>query len=702
MNDSNFNNSKYHRNKLSPLKLSALHKKNYSSDTKKEELIHGNNSVMVQKSMRNLTSFNESTSFDSKNLHILRKPYKIFLPIRTKIRNIKNSREFFVNNYYKGTLRKAYLMKDKSIIDSFNAKVNSSKTFDNIPKTNNNVFKVSFNSSNLSNVFQNNISKKSVVLSTESANTTKEMTNYNISTVSKNNLNNNDYNKYKIFSYQNNEKRNNSNFKKNNLSYDATNDFKAVRFINMNQGYKNLKYFNYFANNFSNQVKSILKEKYMNICLKERETRIQEYKEINNEKIKIDMKSKFNVNGLFNKFYRDYNIYCHRLKEKANESNRIDLLKWEIISHKNDINRLNIKKEKLLAKINKYEKMKKFLIWLKNYSFDIKNENWMYNPFYINRSSKNVKDLIKNHRKIKDPDDDEQQYNFSRRGSKIQLKRKKPNDMILTEENESEKSQKRKFRRFSVGERNPLLGSGINDIVAILNNHIANLLIYQNKLSIDLEPLKEEFEETFNSLKESDEKKNQILKMQYIILPEKKRIAKERNEFLTNTLWNINNDIFYSCKYGKMNVIIRDKLYKIYETLLNNNIINARLDETNKRKIKNVNDKIIFYLKNIEKGVNILIGSENIMKKQYPQLYDDIINEIYFAIKTKTFESQKKKELSKGKKNEEEVLNMMTKSFILNRKKDFYNYQYKKSHKKKKVEKIDPYEELRYSDKDDN
>ena len=137
----------------------------------------------------------------------------------------------------------------------------------------------------------------------------------------------------------------------------------------------------------------------------------------------------------------------------------------------------------------------------------------MYNPFYINRSSKNVKDLIKNHRKIKDPDDDEQQYNFSRRGSKIQLKRKKPNDMILTEENESEKSQKRKFRRFSVGERNPLLGSGINDIVSILNNHIANLLIYQNKLSIDLEPLKEEFEETFNSLKESDEKKNQILKM---------------------------------------------------------------------------------------------------------------------------------------------------------------------------------------------
>ena len=41
-------------------------------------------------------------------------------------------------------------------------------------------------------------------------------------------------------------------------------------------------------------------------------------------------------------------------------------------------------------------------------------------------------------------------------------------------------------------ETNPLAGSSIKEISTILNNHIANLLIYNNQLRIDLEPLKEE------------------------------------------------------------------------------------------------------------------------------------------------------------------------------------------------------------------
>ena len=701
MNENDLNNSRFHRNKLSPLKLSTMYKKNYSSDTKKEDLNKENNSLMAHNSIKYLTTLNESISFDSKNLHIIRKPYKIFLPIRNKIRYIKNNRQqIFLNNYYKGTLRKHYPLKDKFITDSFNTnkKINNSKTLEKMHKINNNTFK-SFNISNISNVCQNNISKKSAVLSTERTSTTKEMTNYNISNISKINNNYNDYNKYKIFAYQTNKNRhNNSLYKKADISYETNNNFKTVRFINMNQGYKNLKNLNTCANNLSNQVKSILKEKQMNICLKEREARIKEYKEINSEKMKIDIKSKFKVNSLFHKFSKDYNTYCNGLKEKANETGRIDLFKWEIISYKTDINRLNVKKEKLLMKLNKYMQMKRFLIWLKNYALDIKNDFWMYNPNYTNRhSSKNLKNLITDYRKIKEPDD-EIKNKLLRRGSVDKFKKIKPNELMLIEEREDNKKQKKTFRRNSVGERNPLLGSGANDIVSIFNNHIANLLIYHNKLRIDIEPLKEEFEETFNSLKESDEKKNEILTMQYIILPEKIRIAKERNEFLANTLHNINNDIFFSSEYNKMNIIMRDKLSKIYNALLDNKIINCRIDYSIRRKIKTINDEKIFYLKCIESGINILIESEKAMKHKYPQKYNDIIDEIYSGIKTKTFESQKKKDLLSGNKKNQEIINMMAKSFILNRKKDFYNFEYKKKHKKKKVEMIDPYEELRYSD----
>jgi hypothetical protein len=48
-----------------------------------------------------------------------------------------------------------------------------------------------------------------------------------------------------------------------------------------------------------------------------------------------------------------------------------------------------------------------------------------------------------------------------------------------------------------------LVFSQIKEISTILNNHIANLLIYQNELRIDLEPLKEEFKDLIFSPEEN-------------------------------------------------------------------------------------------------------------------------------------------------------------------------------------------------------
>ena len=236
----------------------------------------------------------------------------------------------------------------------------------------------------------------------------------------------------------------------------------------------------------------------------------------------------------------------------------------------------------------------------------------------------------------------------------------------------------------------------MKEISTILNNHIANLLIYQNQLRIDIEPLKEEFNNLYMSLKENDEKKSKMLKLQFLIFPEKKRIVKERNEFLNNTLINIKHNLCNSSKYTKLNKAIKEKLFVIYKTLLDNNIIT--LGRMKASLEGNVVETIFFYLKNIEEGMNILISKEKRIKEEYPKAYNDIIKEINDAIKLKALEMQKKKDKNQGSKKSSELSNKMNKNYILNRRKDYYQYGYKKAKKKVKVKKIDPYDELRYSD----
>lgn len=692
MNESESYSSKHIKNKLSPLKLGSIYKTKNYSESRKDETNKDNSSRVVLNSIGYLPTFNES-SLDSKNLHIIRKPYKIFLPIKTKIKKIKNSREFFLNNYYKRTLKHEYLLKDMTLTDSFNTKINSSKDIEKIPRINKSV-KSTFNTSN---IYPNNLSKKSAILSTETTNTTKEYTNFNLSTISKKNNNSNFsnysyYNKYKIFSYNNNKSLNNNTiYNMSSICSDTNNDYRNIKFTYMNQGYSNLRYLNYCSRNFTNQVKNLIKERHMNNCLKDQEARIKEYREMNNDNYKLEIKKKLDTHRLYNKFDKDYNTYYNHLKDKSNETDKTDLHKWEVISYKNDINRLSTKKEKLLAKLNKYVQMKHFLIMMKNYSLDIKNGSWKYNSYSFKNDNNS---FIKDNRRIKD-----QKY-LSRRKSQDKPYLGKLNDILLNDE--KDKDIKRRPRRLnSAGEKNALLGSGVNEVVSILNNHIAKLLIYHNKLKIDLEPLKKEYEITYNSLKESDEKKNKLLKLQFVILPEKKRIVKARNEFLKNTLININKNIFNTSKYNKMNKIIKEKLYNIYKTLLDNKIITFNYIKMKKSHEENIVENIFFYLKNLEIGVKILIDNKNLMIEKYPNLYEEFIKEFKNKIKIKALQSRKNKDFNIGNKKIEEISNKMKKSLILNRRKDYYYlYRYKQYNNKQKSVKNDPYDELRYSDED--
>ena len=688
-----FKKDKSLKSKIYPIKLHTLYiKNNNSSESKKDDnnfYINQSISQSILNSNRFITNYDESF-YDSKKLHLIKKPYKVFLPIRTKIKKIRKTRALSFNNYYKKAIRNEFILKDIVATDSFNAINNKSKTlYKKSPK-----MRVLKSTVELSNSNQNNASKNAF-MSTERTSTVKDINN-----MSKYN----NYDRFKIFSYKCKE-----NYKNHNISYnhkltknnesntnanEIYNEYKILKFLNMNQGYKNLPSLKNCINNFTNEIKNLTREKYMNYCLRENEATLKARTECNNDKFKMEMKKKMDNKNLFDIFFNDYNTYFNRLSvKKMKDTDYISLLKWEIISYKNEVNRLNIKKDKLLARLNKYIKMKYFLITMQNYSLDKKDDSWKFHS--SKKNANEYTNLIKEKRRIVTPEEHriESGKKFKRRVS-VDNNMGNMNKMSLYDD--KNKRANRKLKRVnSSHESNPLAASAIKEIATILNNHIANLLIYNNQLRNDLEPLKEEFDSLYNSLKLSDEKKNQLLKLEFIIYPEKKRIVKDRNDFLRNTLFNLKNIIYNTSKYNKMNKLLQDKLYKIYKTLLDNNIIpltylKASIND-------NIIEQILFYLKNIEKGLSVLFGSKRKIREEYPDVYNEIIKEIHLEIKIRTLEAQRKMESKLKNKQLNKIADRMKKSIFLIKRKDYYEYGYIRKKEKKEYKKMDPYEELRYS-----
>ena len=685
MNKSETNKYYIFKKRLSPIKYDYnIDKKYYYTESKKEE----NSSQSFFNSLRYITTFEESSN-ESRKKHIIKNPYKIGIPIRSNIKKIKKSRLLSLNNFYKKTLKNNLLIKDILANDSTNYKMNTSK--EELKKTpmRNSVLKSTINISALNQTKNMN---------TEGTSSTKELTNPNAS----NNSRVNKYNKYKIFSYKHNINKTNS--FRNNYRNNKIDEFRTYRFISLNEGRRNLPNIK-TGMDFIYEIKNIFKEKYISLCLKEKETEIKACKENNDENYIIDMKKKKENRKLLEIFIKEFNTYFKRLKiQLIKDKDYIRVLKWHILSYKSDVNRLNIRKDKLLAKLNKYIKMKHFLIKMRNYSLDKKDDDsWMFKN--SNRSAimnyNGGNDLIKENRRIKETEESEESFpkrkKFQRRGSVNLQDYGKLNEIITKITPDKNKQTNRKeLRTNSLREKNPLIGSQIREISTILNNHIANLLIYQNELRIDLEPLKEEFKETYNSLKKSEERQNELLKLQFLILPEKKRILKDRNEFLKNTLMNINNNLYNSTKYNKANDLIHEKLNKIYNLLLENKIINYI---PMKNSIQdNVMERILYFLKHIEKGVVTLDKKKEILKKDYPELYMDVLNKIKEQTKVATLKKQRQMRLKFLKQKAKKIVDKMEKSLILNKRQDFYQFGYKKHKKKIKPQVVDPYEELRYSD----
>ena len=112
----------------------------------------------------------------------------------------------------------------------------------------------------------------------------------------------------------------------------------------------------------------------------------------------------------------------------------------------------------------------------------------------------------------------------------------------------------------------------------------------------------------------------------------------------------------------------------------------------------NIVERILYFLKHIEKGIVTLDKQKEILKKDYPELYVDVLNQIKEQTKVQTLKKQRQMRLKFLKQKAKKIVDKMEKSLILNKKQDFYQYGYKRHKKKIKRKVVDPYEELRYSD----
>lgn len=164
MDKLNTNNLSSHKVKLSPLKLNNMSNKYNSSESRKEDINIESTPKSYMNSMRYVPTFDDST-FESKNLHIIKKPYKIFLPIRSKMNKIKNNRKLSLNNYYKKALKIDLFQRDIMTTESIISKItNSQETFKNIRIKNKSNLKTPLDNSKSNQ--NNNISKNVGFLST--------------------------------------------------------------------------------------------------------------------------------------------------------------------------------------------------------------------------------------------------------------------------------------------------------------------------------------------------------------------------------------------------------------------------------------------------------------------------------------------------------------------------------------------------------
>ena len=476
---------------------------------------------------------------------------------------------------------------------------------------------------------------------------------------------------------------------------------------------------------FENELKLFRKINYINYFLKDEQYKHLREKELNEEKTKLQTNFLFKSQKLISKFFIENTQYFKFLvKQLDKEKVANEFIKYDVITKKNEINSLSTKKDKLLSRLENYMDIKRFLIDVKIFSEKQEKILSIIQSSYKKENSNNIKKIFCNlqdtintvNRKYsKEKTAMVKRHSFlalslpkvkEKEDIKIFKKKRKNSDINLYNTTYNEREKQNSFNNEINVSKNdnqknknePIFGS-VNEFIKIMNNikhNIGLLLMYQTKVNNEMEPLRNEFRETYNLLEQSEMKFKKELKMEFIILPQKLKIVKDRNKSLLKKLKSIKKNVInngFEKKFVKMEQKLKIMYQNIYEAGIypkkceicgNTEYLESCIyGEIQKNETKN---NILFYLGRIEKGCYLLAKSKKLLKEKYPTSYEKLKKKLVINQRLLNFEKQQKSEYELKQLHVKKIIERAN-NVALGVRRLNYNYPFK-SHKKNKSKRI--------------
>ena len=474
---------------------------------------------------------------------------------------------------------------------------------------------------------------------------------YNPSTNMSSNFNiNKSNNSSKIF---NNESNSISNSPSNIIQLPKIIDITGKKYINK-QNYGKLLLFN-------NNIREERLQSSINEYLLSELYYYSEHKGLNSRQFDIAMYGRNIVEKYFDSYIKTYNQFVRNIvKTTDNEKDNNEKLLLKEYSLKNEINRLKIKKHKLLEKFFSYLSIKKFLLHVRNKALD-------YNKFspedlkqYLNDEER--KELILNDYEEPKTERRNSVRKSLRRNSllnstfsKTPIKKKSKKHLFSSDSSKKRKSRvKEKKYEYKPIINKPIFNTveDFESIYEILHDELAKYLYEYNEIQKEIGPLIIEKTLIQKEIQIEKERRAQLLEEELKDVKKVLLILKDKNEELNEQKKNLIKKYEINSKQIKIDNLIRDKL-KDTINYINNNYKYFNIEE--QLELKVIHPSLI-RLKIIENVINDLSVEKQIFMTKFPIEYDKFLITSHLKEKLKNIEKRKKKEIEKQQKLIEKII----------------------------------------------
>ncbi len=483
--------------------------------------------------------------------------------------------------------------------------------------------------------------------------------------------------------FTNNESNSISNFPSNILNLP---DLSGKKFIH-EQNYGKLLLFN-------NNIREERYQSYINTLLSNELYFRNENLGLKSNQFDITMFGRDISQNYFFSYLDTFNKYFRKLVQKTDaEKDNNEKLIMKENSLKNEINRLQQKKQKLLERFLTCLSYKKFLLHVKNKSLDynkfkyddliqyLKDEErreLVLNDYETIKSSKqnSARKLIKKNSNAKKYFKGIQRISININGS---LSNKLNSSSIKTRKKSIIKVPNIQLEYEPIDNK-PIFES-VEDfeiIFEILNNELAKYLTEYNEIRKEISPLLIERKELIEEIKIEKERQIKLFNEELKSTIETLELLKEKNEELIEKKQNLIKKSYTTFEHNQTFLLISRKITNIFN-YINSNYKN--FDISDELEFKSNNPSIL-RLKIIEKVVNDLLFEKDIFVKKYPQDYNKFVIGINLREKLQNIEKRKEAEILKQKQLIEKIIFNNNKIFIFPTHKVYEKYNLSKSKKK--------------------